>query len=41
MLFSATMPAKIRNELINLPQDKKINAVTPTLNSSPNNPKKN
>ena len=34
-------PTEPEKELINLPQDKKINAVTPTLNSSPNNPKKN
>ena len=33
-------PTDPENELINLPQDKKINAVTPVLNSSPNNPRK-
>ena len=35
------LPTEPERELINLPQDNKINAETPTLNSSPNKPKKN
>ena len=35
------LPTDPEKELINLPKDRKINAVTPTLNSWPNNPKKN
>ena len=35
------LPTEPEKELINLPQDKKINAVTPILNLSPKIPNKN
>ena len=34
-------PTEPQKELMNLPKDKNRNAVTPILNSSPNNPRKN
>jgi hypothetical protein len=35
------LPTEPEKELINLPQDKKINAATPILNLSPKRPNKN